>query len=214
MAISASIAVNEVYPRVCGGTTQWKGVDRRICGLSPRVRGNHLLTPYTGKYHRSIPACAGEPEPSLCSIIALTVYPRVCGGTWYTDGQQVAGVGLSPRVRGNPLAGVGCKPRLGVYPRVCGGTPAEVSAGLSIQGLSPRVRGNRHMGVERVTHRGSIPACAGEPMRRCRETCPLAVYPRVCGGTTIASQTQIAEMGLSPRVRGNPLRLLSLLHLL
>ena len=77
--------------------------------------------------------------------------------------------------------------------------------------------------------RGSIPACAGEPdgpdsntsrptvyPRVCGGTggappllsSPLSlawVYPRVCGGTANPTLNRTAAMGLSPRVRGNPL---------
>ena len=35
----------------------------------------------------------------------------------------------------------------------------------------------------------------------------LTVYPRACGGTPAGSQT-LSHLGLSPRVRGNPTRLL------
>ena len=51
---------------------------------------------------------------------------------------------------------------------------------------------------------GSIPACAGEPNRPhlcCRID---GVYPRVCGGTSVAGVKRWADYGLSPRVRGNP----------
>ena len=53
----------------------------------------------------------------------------------------------------------------------------------------------------------SIPACTGEP----RAVHPVAkapeVYPRVYGGT-VSSATQIGVLrGLSPRVRGNHLRI-------
>ena len=49
----------------------------------------------------------------------------------------------------------------------------------------------------------SIPACAGEPTsaRLHRRACE--VYPRVCGGTTLAPTLGNLERGLSPRVRGN-----------
>ena len=50
-------------------------------GLSPRVRGNRTTCCSTGLRMRSIPACAGEPPPRLMTMSALTVYPRVCGGT-------------------------------------------------------------------------------------------------------------------------------------
>ena len=30
------------------------------------------------------------------------------------------------------------------------------------------------------------------------------VYPRVCGGTSVAANRTVSGTGLSPRVRGNP----------
>ena len=71
----------------------------------------------------------------------------------------------------------------GVYPRVCGGTPqgGEVM-GIRV-GLSPRVRGNRSVCTVTGRTRGSIPACAGEPVVCPRGATGRGVYPRVCGGT-------------------------------
>ena len=93
-----------------------------------------------------------------------------------------------------------------VYPRVCGGTVlAELRPVVGV-GLSPRVRGNRMRGATFEMTCGSIPACAGEPFGGGTSKGLLGVYPRVCGGTsTDGSETGIYE-GLSPRVRGNPLR--------
>ena len=50
---------------------------------------------------------------------------------------------------------------------------------------------------------GSIPACAGEPRRRSARRWRHPVYPRVCGGTGGAGDSEAAHRGLSPRVRGN-----------
>ena len=71
----------EVYPRVCGGTSGSSGGDDYIDGLSPRVRGNPLGTIGAGSYRRSIPACAGEPGADFAPACPAWVYPRVCGGT-------------------------------------------------------------------------------------------------------------------------------------
>ena len=49
----------------------------------------------------------------------------------------------------------------------------------------------------------SIPACAGEPCKNCASALDLAVYPRVCGGTSSAPKRALSSPGLSPRVRGN-----------
>ena len=50
---------------------------------------------------------------------------------------------------------------------------------------------------------GSIPACAGEPASIRRSLRACAVYPRVCGGTSLCSAWLYSIAGLSPRVRGN-----------
>ena len=71
--------------------------------------------------------------------------------------------GLSPRVRGKPLAAAATRSSRLVYPRVCGGTRAPRPRCAIARGLSPRVRGNR---------------AAAEVGFRAAE-----VYPRVCGGT-------------------------------
>ena len=77
------------------------GSGSRWPGLSPRVRGNLLLSALRRRYCGSIPACAGEPDAGVAVPSAATVYPRVCGGTGGT-GNGGGGIGgLSPRVRGN-----------------------------------------------------------------------------------------------------------------
>ncbi len=51
-----------VYPRVYGGTEDVRRADALITGLSPRVRGNHLLRRLQVGREGSIPACTGEPR--------------------------------------------------------------------------------------------------------------------------------------------------------
>ena len=208
---------------MCGGTPCGFLLDVLAKGLSPRVRGNPVISAVVRLPARSIPACAGEPSTTSCHVQQRTVYPRVCGGTggvavrlWYSRG-------LSPRVRGNPhsvpihLCDIGSIPACagepqrgrggylprGVYPRVCGGTPALRFNVVLIGGLSPRVRGNpggegQGYGMER-----SIPACAGEPISSTQASLPFPVYPRVCGGTDAGIRVNLGLAGLSPRVRGN-----------
>ena len=127
----------------------------------------------------------------------------MCGGTSRRRGTGGLFGGLSPRVRGNPAGVIPPPLPLRVYPRVCGGTHCMSShAGASI-GLSPRVRGNHHALPNMSTSYRSIPACAGEPLRKFKIPFRTGVYPRVCGGTMNAVQERIAIGGLSPRVRGN-----------
>ena len=100
----------------------------------------------------------------------------MCGGTLHESRIEAVALGLSPRVRGNPVYRT-------VYPRVCGGT--DRSSGYTSTGIR------------------SIPACAGEP-DALNSVCLRTVYPRVCGGTDPARQFIDDPTGLSPRVRGNP----------
>ena len=148
----------------------------------------------------------------------------MCGGTRLQALFDRIDSGLSPRVRGNLDGGRDSKPYEGsipacagepirtsaqsakdtVYPRVCGGTALPRLENPSVRGLSPRVRGNRRVRAFRDQPRGSIPACAGEPHTGSWYVCQVAVYPRVCGGTQYLGANLHGDLGLSPRVRGNP----------
>ena len=93
---------------------------------------------------------------------------------------------------------------LPVYPRVCGGTIRSVLPDVFAEGLSPRVRGNLEQRQPDAAQGRSIPACAGEPMKKIVMKKTTRVYPRVCGGTLDTPATLFLSKGLSPRVRGNP----------
>ncbi len=75
------IAIREVYPRACGGTTATSRARRSRRGLSPRVRGNRRSATAISAKTGSIPARAGEPDSGLFLGLFLGVYPRACGGT-------------------------------------------------------------------------------------------------------------------------------------
>ena len=180
-----------------------------------------------GPMARSIPACAGEPHWTAQSMQLL----RICGSIPACAGEpetaavifdSTADLGLSPRVRGNPMGYLGnlrsqrsipaCagEPRgwqtrlllLRVYPRVCGGTWGQCVCRPCCYGLSPRVRGNLQHGWLVAVPARSIPACAGEPLLASLLALCQWVYPRVCGGTRKTGRQQVLFKGLSPRVRG------------
>ena len=67
---------------MCGGSAGGRFQQRRMAGLSPRVRGK-------------------QPQVFLPRRIAQ-VYPRVCGGSKLRAAVPPAIAGLSPRVRGKP----------------------------------------------------------------------------------------------------------------
>ena len=81
LSLSGSLALAEVYPRVCGGTRLRPGRPAPRSGLSPRVRGNLYHDIWGKPESGSIPACAGEPIRPTRLGPRKSVYPRVCGGT-------------------------------------------------------------------------------------------------------------------------------------
>ena len=208
---------------MCGGTLPAIAPTALTPGLSPRVRGNRPPPTSQQNASRSIPACAGEPQPLYPYPHTGKVYPCVCGGTHSSCSLRRFLHGLSPRVRGNRVqavfnavgfgsipacAGEPSAPRNGcwlkrVYPRVCGGTAGVVLLWLPLLGLSPRVRGNPRRSQYARPPRRSIPACAGEPAVRIPRRSTAWVYPRVCGGTQSRPAACHRRYGLSPRVRGN-----------
>ena len=171
-----------VYPRVCGGTENGPGATCLISGLSPRVRGNRTAT---------FPCASPE-----------GLSPRVRGNR-FDDARLKCGHGSIPACAGEPPSRTHRHTTRRVYPRVCGGTPRPNSAQAMRQGLSPRVRGNPLADLTIGHYQGSIPACAGEPVKSLSRLTPYWVYPRVCGGTKKSASDRVPLSGLSPRVRGN-----------
>ena len=92
---------SKVYPRLCGGTDRWRGMEAAGVGLSPPVRGNLPDTDPGSPMYGSIPACAGEPQGCPAYGRNRTVYPRLCGGTPHAVDAPADAPGLSPPVRGN-----------------------------------------------------------------------------------------------------------------
>ena len=68
------------------------------------------------------------------------------------------------------------------------------------------MRGNHALGTGDVERLGSIPACAGKPRSMPSRSSAAWVYPRVCGETDSHTAQELFVDGLSPRVRGNPVR--------
>ena len=115
--------------------------------------------------------------------------------------------GSIPACAGEPTRLAATSVQCAVYPRVCGGTWPDVLEIRTDTGLSPRVRGNLLGEQVAPCKIRSIPTCAGEPSLRTAGRPPTSVYPRVCGGTPLASAPAYLRQGLSPRVRGNRRRL-------
>mgnify|MGYP001765594054 CR=1 FL=1 len=152
-------------------------------------------------------------------------HPRVCGGAF--DQATFAGrfVGPSPRVRGSLSGGKSTPQNRGTipacagepclsgfaakrrrdHPRVCGGASMISQASVMAMGPSPRVRGSQGPAVVTTGANGTIPACAGEPLRDRRTGREPGDHPRVCGGAPMIPLMGLQPQGPSPRVRGSRL---------
>ncbi|GAM02314.1 hypothetical protein SP5_077_00020 [Sphingomonas parapaucimobilis NBRC 15100] len=75
------MSINGDHPRGCGGTEQMTEDDWIFQGPSPRVRGNHAVSPKSESLLGTIPAGAGEPSNAEASATGPTDHPRGCGGT-------------------------------------------------------------------------------------------------------------------------------------
>ena len=222
----SQIVVNRVYPRTYGGTVPDGKLWRWHDGLSPHVRGNLLKHRDSILSSRSIPARTGEPNANGDVKQQPEVYPRTYGGTAFLSALPFTYTGLSPHVRGNhgrtahdcPLSG-SIPARTGepirpasrrsfdrVYPRTYGGTGVTQYRVLGLVGLSPHVRGNPDHVLHTPERRRSIPARTGEPGFSSARFELGRVYPRTYGGTETARRSNGVSSGLSPHVRGNPLR--------
>ena len=211
------------YPRVCGATSPMARSAALCTGLSPRVRGNLDFGQHLGPRVGPIPACAGQPFPAPPDWCYARAYPRVCGATLRLKREGAIRQGLSPRVRGNLVAGVKWRDFVGpipacagqpgqqescagnhrAYPRVCGATGTWTAIGPASRGLSPRVRGNLRDLQLKAGRPGPIPACAGQPRAVHVGNVLARAYPRVCGATSSFVMRRFSIWGLSPRVRGN-----------
>ncbi len=218
-------APRRAYPRACGATTLPEGRAMRSQGLSPRMRGNQPRRHLRLRRQGPIPAHAGQPSAAARTTAVAWAYPRACGATWRWAMLGFGSSGLSPRMRGNrhdrgparrsrgPIPAHAGQPaaksrvswHLRAYPRACGATQIRPVAPSNCPGLSPRMRGNRFPLDDPELLWGPIPAHAGQPWSRPLSHRAHRAYPRACGATYAPAVQGLANQGLSPRMRGNPL---------
>ena len=217
-------AIVRVYPHVCGAARPGHPLACPSKGLSPRVWGSLTKKPARTISGRSIPTCVGQPKVSIDIVSIAKVYPHVCGAADNIVRATQIGQGLSPRVWGSlgemygeegrswsiptcvgqPPASTAYRATTTVYPHVCGaavGRPALVEI---VSGLSPRVWGSRLGTLSLRSSTRSIPTCVGQPPPPHSASCPVQVYPHVCGAAILVIIKQPAVWGLSPRVWGSP----------
>ena len=171
------------YPRSRGATPDLDVTVVAASGLSPLARGNLLCGGNEALGQGPIPARAGQPSPVYVRLRGDGAYPRSRGATRDYLSTQIAGLGLSPLARGNPLSPpffpdvAGPIPaRAGqpfvqrpkqitktAYPRSRGATYITEVQPARVVGLSPLARGNPEQYRAAITPYRPIPARAGQP---------------------------------------------------
>ena len=179
-----------VYPRGRGEARALARVLLAVEGLSPRARGSLERGDHGKVSDGSIPAGAGKPDLGRRDRIRSGVYPRGRGEAADVTVTSSPSSGLSPRARGSPDGGVCAGGRRGsipagagkphsnrhlpspnrVYPRGRGEALNSAEEHSHRTGLSPRARGSRLSAEPRQDEIGSIPAGAGKPRARARDT--------------------------------------------
>ena len=221
-AMSSCSDAEGVHPRGCGESPEprfralWAG------GPSPRVRGIRQRRPDPDRPAGSIPAGAGNPASMVMAGASPWVHPRGCGESVHLLALSARLRGPSPRVRGIHLQGLAGADLAGsipagagnphranlslrsatVHPRGCGESGVAAPRPALPYGPSPRVRGIPRGGAGPGRAAGSIPAGAGNPMRRRDRPRVTAVHPRGCGESLPSPEIVACASGPSPRVRG------------
>ena len=135
----------------------------------------------------------------IVSTGGLKVYPRLSPHAG-EPGHQ----GLSPPTRGSLPQAPRSVRRSVVYPRPRGGAIGFRLQVLADWGLSPPTRGSPARSRAPLRPLWSIPAHAGEPLRRPAGLRHGGVYPRPRGGACEVALDRIDRGGLSPPTRGSP----------
>ena len=212
-----------VDPRASGGAVSLARRSRRRSGRSPRERGSRGVRVLGRGALGSIPARAGEPGFPQRFRTVPRVDPRASGGANLKRLGHSPSHGRSPRERGSRRAAArharqdGSIPaRAGepgmsgahastcrVDPRASGGAAGVGGGHVSPAGRSPRERGSRDGKGRHASHRGSIPARAGEPIPALGPPNSIWVDPRASGGAYSHWEPPDVAEGRSPRERGS-----------
>ena len=100
------------------------------------------------------------------------------------------------------------------HPRVRGENRAQRRQECRVEGTSPRVRGKLRSSENSTVANRNIPACAGKTFRGKQPPAPEKEHPRVRGENATTFKSCKYSFGTSPRARGKPLFVLSVVFVL
>ena len=110
------------HPRGCGEHFCRPCSMTWLTGSSPRMRGAHIVTSYSGRGARIIPADAGSTSLRTSMPHCLSNHPRGCGEHTDLDARTYVDAGSSPRMRGAPTTIRSCIPIRRIIPADAGST--------------------------------------------------------------------------------------------
>ena len=171
-----------VHPRLRGELFARKGDEIGYTGSSPLTRGTRAAHRIKNRFHRFIPAYAGNSRGRLLRILLLSGSSPLTRGTLtckLTEGQYIA-----------------------VHPRLRGELTRLFSASSEAVGSSPLTRGTHTIqGPLTVTGR-FIPAYAGNSALACSRRARRSVHPRLRGELILVLRPALIHIGSSPLTRG------------
>ena len=191
-------------------------------GSSPLARGTRHRPQAPGRFHRFIPARAGNTGPSWPPCRCGTVHPRSRGEHGADPKRNPRSAGSSPLARGTPSWEPGryaagrfiparagntsrtrpSRPRSAVHPRSRGEHSTVHPGATATVGSSPLARGTPPVEAREGDVPRFIPARAGNTDRERRVTAPRAVHPRSRGEHLHQLPRRVPAPGSSPLARG------------
>ena len=134
-------------------------------GSSPRLRGTQV--DFGADFYDLlgeagiIPALAGNTSHRSNTTARGRDHPRACGEHFSATICSHWLEGSSPRLRGTPARGLGCRVAAGIIPALAGNTASSSSNWRFWAGSSPRLRGTHFGECLHGLVVGIIPALAG-----------------------------------------------------
>ncbi len=192
-------------------------------GPSPLARGSRGGRVNALCHAGSIPARAGQPQPAISLRVMPRVHPRSRGAAARARRWTPSARGPSPLARGSPLAITAlhlrsgsiparagqpeCNrrrtPCRGVHPRSRGAAWWSTASTWPSWGPSPLARGSLVVDGFDLAKLGSIPARAGQPIRRSLGLVDPGVHPRSRGAADSLRIGWWCGQGPSPLARGS-----------
>ena len=183
------------------------GVEHRLPGSSPRMRGTCQRCSGFCAVRRFIPAHAGNMVDHRGNSPPLPVHPRACGEHAQHQYGLLRPVRFIPAHAGNIKSNNSSSRLMTVHPRACGEHNSSSTSSTVGRGSSPRMRGTWQALHTPSSSRRFIPAHAGNIQASCAVQGTITVHPRACGEHLTTVDISADTNGSSPRMRGTSPRI-------